>query len=122
MTILLFFNDTKKLVIHENSMDIFNRGIVNVLLEPYLETEGIVYTYDDISTMILNNFYYYKTGGDLPRGLKKLEIRRSMLDTLPEFPPSIEKIIIGTSRIQLNEDFTKYPNLHLRTFKMPIKI
>ena len=100
-------------------MNIFNRGIVNVLLEPYQELEGIVYTYDDISTMIINDFYYYKTGGDLdtiggdlPKGLKKLEIRRSRLDTLPEFPPSIEKIIIGSSNIHLNEeDLTKYPNL-----------
>jgi len=32
MSILLFFNDTKKLVINENSTDIFNRGIVNILL------------------------------------------------------------------------------------------
>ena len=117
MTILLFFNDTKKLVINENSMDIFNRGIVNVLLEPYQELEGIVYTYDDISTMILNNFYYELISENeidiqcLPKGLKKLEIRRSMLNTLPPFPPSIEKIIIGTSQIHLNEDFTKYPNL-----------
>lgn len=112
MTILLFFNDTKKLVIHENSMDIFNRDIVNVLLEPYQELEGIVYTYDDISTMIINDFYYLKIGGDLPKGLKKLKIRRSELDTLPEFPPSIEKIIIGSSNIHLNEvHLTKYPNL-----------
>ena len=60
MSILLFFNDTKKLVINESSADIFNRGIVNVLLEPYHELEGIVYTYDDISTIILNHYREYR--------------------------------------------------------------
>ena len=117
MSILLFFNDTKKLVIHESTEDIFNRGIVNVLLEPYQELEGIVYTYDDISTMIINDFYYPELNEDindevLPKGLKKLEIRRSYLNVLPEFPQSIEKIIIGSSEIHLDEkDLTKYPNL-----------
>jgi len=117
MSILLFFNDTKKLVIHESTENIFDRGLVNVLLEPYQELEGINYTYDDISTMIINEFYYPELNEDindevLPKGLKKLEIRRSYLNVLPEFPPSIEKIIIGSSEIHLNEaHFTKYPNL-----------
>ena len=117
MSILLFFNDTKKIVIHESTEDIFNRGLVNVLLEPYQELEGINYTYDDISTMIINEFYYPELNEDindevLPKGLKKLEIRRSYLNVLPEFPQSIEKIIIGSSEIHLNEaHFTKYPNL-----------
>uniref|UniRef100_A0A6C0HG64 Uncharacterized protein n=1 Tax=viral metagenome TaxID=1070528 RepID=A0A6C0HG64_9ZZZZ len=112
--ILLFFNDTKKLIIHENSDEIFNRGIVNVLLEPYQELEGITYTYDDISTMIVN--YYrgdYLILIDLPKSLKKLEINNSSLVNMPIFPPSIEKIIIRGSFIRLiNEDFTKYPNLN----------
>jgi len=117
MSILLFFNDTKKLVIHESTEDIFNRGLVNILLEPYQELEGIIYTYDDISTMIINDFYYPELHEDindevLPKGLKKLEIRRSNLNILPEFPQSIEKIIIGSSEIHLDEaHFTKYPNL-----------
>ena len=57
MTILLFFNDTRKLIIPENSSNIFNRGIVNVLLEPYSITESITFTYDDISTIIINDFF-----------------------------------------------------------------
>ena len=112
MSILLFFNDTKKLVINENSADIFNRGIVNVLLEPYHELEGIVYTYDDISTIILNHYREYRYElFDFPKNLKKLEINHSSILELPEFPQSIEKIIIRSSLIQLSEDFTKYPNL-----------
>jgi len=111
--ILLFFNDTKKLIIHENSDEIFNRGIVNVLLEPYHEIHGIHYTYDDISTIILN---YYRgddlTVIDLPKSLKKLEINSSSMLNIPIFPLSIEKIIIRESFINLvEEDFTKYPNL-----------
>ena len=118
MSILLFFNDTKKLVIHENSDEIFDRGIVNVLLEPYQELEGIHYTYDDISTMIINDDYRAFIGDDnenntqhLPNGLKKLHIQRSCLGQLPKFPLSIEKIIIGSSFIQMREDFTHYTNL-----------
>ena len=118
MSILLFFNDTKKLVIHENSDEIFDRGIVNVLLEPYQELEGIHYTYDDISTMIINDDYRAFIGDDnenntqyLPNGLKKLHIQRSCLVQLPKFPSSIEKIIIGSSFIQMREDFTHYTNL-----------
>jgi len=117
--ILLFFNDTKKLIIHENSDEIFNRGIVNILLEPYQELEGIAYTYDDISTIIINddNRAFIGDNDDdthqyLPNGLKKLHILRSRLVQLPKFPQSIEKIIIGSSFIRLiGEDFTKYPNL-----------
>jgi len=118
MSILLFFNDTKKLIIHENSDAIFNRGIVNVLLEPYEELEGIHYTYDDISTIIINDDHRAFIGDNdddthyLPNGLKKLHIQRSRLVQLPKFPQSIEKIIIGSSFIRLiGEDFTKYPNL-----------
>lgn len=116
--ILLFFNDTKKLIIHENSDEIFNRGIVNVLLEPYEELKGIHYTYDDISTMIINddNRAFIGDNDDdthqyLPNGLKKLHIQRSCLVQLPKFPLSIEKIIIGSSFIQMREDFTHYTNL-----------
>jgi hypothetical protein len=117
--ILLFFNDTKKLIIHENSDEIFNRGIVNVLLEPYQELEGIHYTYDDISTIIINddNRAFIGDNDDdthqyLPNGLKKLHIQRSRLVQLPKFPQSIEKIIIGSSFIRLiGEDFTHYANL-----------
>ena len=118
MSILLFFNDTKKLVINENSDLIFNRAIVNILLEPYQELEGIHYTYDDISTMIINDDHRAFIGDNdvgtqyLPKGLKKLHIQRSRLVQLPKFPQSIEKIIIGSSFIRLIvEDFTKYPNL-----------
>lgn len=112
MSILLFFNDTKKLVINESSADIFNRGIVNVLLEPYQELEGIVYTYDDISTIILNHYREYRYElYDFPKNLKKLEINHSSMLALPQFPQSIEKIIIRSSFIRLSEDFTKYPNL-----------
>jgi len=113
--ILLFFNDTKKLIIHENSDLIFNRGIVNVLLEPYQELEGIAYTYDDISTIIIN---YYRGDDrddvvyDLPKSLKKLEINSSSMLNMPIFPSTIEKIIIRSSFINLSEDFTKYPNLN----------
>lgn len=113
MSILLFFNDTKKLVIHENTENIFNRGIVNILLEPYQELEGIHYTYDDISTMILNYYRGHKNDNiELPKELKKLEINSSSMLEIPHFPQSIEKIIIRSSFIRLsNEDFTKYPNL-----------
>ena len=111
--ILLFFNDTKKLVIYENSEYIFDRGLVNILLEPYQQLEGIAYTYDDISTMIIN---YYRgddeTMIDFPKNLKKLEVNSSSMRYMPDFPPSIEKIIIRSSFIgAINEDFTKYPNL-----------
>ena len=115
--ILLFFNDTKKLIIHENSDEIFNRGIVNILLEPYQEIYGIHYTYDDISTIIINDDHRAFIGDNdddtqyLPKGLKKLHIQRSRLVQLPKFPLSIEKIIIRTSFIQMREDFTHYTNL-----------
>ena len=118
MSILLFFNDTKKLIINENSDLIFNRAIVNILLEPYQELEDIHYTYDDISTMIINGNNHTFIGDNdddtqyLPKGLKKLHIQRSRLVQLPKFPQSIEKIIIGSSFIRLRgEEFTKYPNL-----------
>ena len=111
MTILLFFNDTKKIVINENSNNIFTRGIVNVLLEPYFETEGIHLTYDDISSIIINDYSCKIIQNSFPIGLKKLEINRSVLDTIPIFPLTIEQIIIRESNIILNEDFTKYPNL-----------
>jgi len=112
MSILLFFNDTKKLVIHEDSENIFNRGLVNILLEPYQELEGIHYTYDDISTIIINYYRGKHEIIDFPKNLKKLEINTSSLLYMPDFPQSIEKIIIGSSFIRLiNEDFTKYPNL-----------
>jgi len=81
MSILLFFNDTKKLVIHENTEDIFDRGLVNILLEPYQQLEGITYTYDDISTIIVNYFRGdYLTVLDLPRNLKKLEINSTLFE------------------------------------------
>ena len=60
MTILLFFNDTRKLIIPENSANIFNRDIVNVLLEPYSITEGINFTYDDIRTIIIIILVFHK--------------------------------------------------------------
>ena len=115
---ITFFNDTKKLIIHEDSENIFNRGLVNILLEPYEELEGIHYTYDDISTMIINDDHRAFIGDNdddthqhLPNGLKKLHIQRSCLVQLPKFPLSIEKIIIGSSFIQMREDFTHYTNL-----------
>jgi hypothetical protein len=113
MSILLFFNDTKKLVIHENSDNVFNRGLMNILLEPYQELEGIHYTYDDISTIILNYYRGYdEIIIDFPKNLKKLEINSSSMRYMPDFPPSIEKIIIRSSLMRLiNDDFTKYPDL-----------
>jgi hypothetical protein len=113
MSILLFFNDTKKLVIHENSDNVFNRGLMNILLEPYQELEGIHYTYDDISTIIRN---YYRGDDeiiiDFPKNLKKLEINSSSMRYMPDFPLIIEKIIIRSSLMRLiNDDFTKYPDL-----------
>jgi hypothetical protein len=113
MSILLFFNDTKKLVIHENSDNVFNRGLMNILLEPYQELEGIYYTYDDISTIILNYYRGYdEIIIDFPKNLKKLEINSSSMRYMPDFPPSIEKIIIRSSLMRLiNDDFTKYPDL-----------
>ena len=112
MTILLFFNDTRKLIIPENSANIFNRGIVNVLLEPYSITEGINFTYDDISTIIINDFFCDSIEkGSFPKKLIKLELNRTTLKTLPSFPLTIEQITIGSSDIHLNEDFRIYPNL-----------
>ena len=112
MTILIFFNDTRKLIIPENSSNIFNRGIVNVLLEPYSITEGINFTYDDISTIIINDFFCDRINSDsFPNKLIKLEMIRTTLKTLPRFPLTIEQITIGSSHIHLNEDFRIYPNL-----------
>ena len=107
MYILHFFNNTKKKVIHEESTHVFNRNIMTILLEQF---EDDTYTFDDISTIIINNFMTH-TIQDIPINLKKLEILNSLLNFFPVFPNSIETIIINTSSIILTENFTKYPNL-----------
>ena len=68
--------------------------------------------FDDISTIIVND-YRRTTIEDIPNNLKKIEILSSPdLNELPQFPVSIETIIINTSSINLlSENFTKYPNL-----------
>jgi hypothetical protein len=80
---------------------------MTILLEQF---EDDVYTFDDISTIIVNDFRR-TTIEDIPRNLKKIEILNSSLNELPQFPVSIETIIINTSSIVLSENFTKYPNL-----------
>jgi len=107
MYILHFFNNTKKKVIYEESTHVFNRNIMTILLEQF---EDDIYTFDDISTIIINDFIHTKIE-DIPINLKKIEIINSYLNSLPQFPVSIEIIIINTSKIALSEDFTKYPNL-----------
>ena len=109
MYILHFFNNTIKKVIHEESTHVFNRNIMTILLEQF---EDKVYTFDDISTIIVND-YRRTTIEDIPNNLKKIEILSSPdLNELPQFPVSIETIIINTSSINLlSENFTKYPNL-----------
>ena len=107
MYILHFFNNTKKKVIYEESTHVFNRNIMTILLEQFVDDK---YTFDDISTIIINDFLY-ATIENIPINLKKIEINNSLLTKLPQFPVSIETIKISTSRIALSEDFTKYPNL-----------
>ena len=109
MYILHFFNNTIKKVIHEESTHMFNRNIMTILLEQF---EDKVYTFDDISTIIVNDFRR-TTIENIPYNLKKIEILSSPdLNELPQFPVSIETIIINTSSINLlSENFTKYPNL-----------
>lgn len=107
MYILHFFNNTIKKVIHEESTHVFNRNIMMILLEQF---EDKVYTFDDISTIIVND-YRRTTIEDIPNNLKKIEILNSSLNELPQFPVSIETIIINTSNIVLSENFSKYPNL-----------
>ena len=107
MYILHFFNNTKKKVIYEESTHVFNRNIMTILLEQF---EDDTYTFDSISTIIINDFRR-PTIEDIPINLKKLEILNSSLNIFPIFPNSIETIIINTSSITLTENFTIYPNL-----------
>lgn len=107
MYILYFFNDTKKKVIYEESTYVFHRNIMYILLEQF---EDDLYIFDSISTIILNDFSGIIK--HIPCHLKKLEILYSeFLMELPQFPNSIERIIINAPRIRLSENFTKYPNL-----------
>ena len=107
MYILLFFNDNVKKVIHESSGSLFNRNLMNLVLERY---DDDIYKFDDISSIILND-YSERTIRDIPNKLKSLKINDSALEVLPDFPLSISNICINSSHMFIYTSFEKYTNL-----------
>lgn len=105
-------NETEMTIINiVDNTHVFNRKIMDVVLEQYTDANGNTMNYDDIIS-VDTTYYKKKAIDELPNNLETFTIFKTDLMEFPNFNKQIESIMIDNCRItKLPSDLSHLENL-----------